>query len=154
MLRRMISRFGIVRICSRLQQGDAERGIIVEAGGSVQAGKGIVGQIIGSEEAIGIGAMAQEDSCSFSQISSLTCLAVVAGEADVKERLTVLWPALRLRHGWAERRFVNFQQMRGWENPFPRTGSARVRSGDYTKSQRSAARGRRVFLQRKKQTAD
>src|SRR6266436_7335230 len=100
MLRRMISRFGIVRICSRLQQGDAERGIIVEAGGSVQAGKGIVGQIIGSEEAIGIGAMAQEDSCSFSQISSLTCLAVVAGEADVKERLTVLWPALRLRHGW------------------------------------------------------
>jgi hypothetical protein len=50
-----------------------------------------------------------------------------------------LWPALRLRHGWAERRFVNFQQMRGWENPFPRTGSARLRSGDYTKSQRSAA---------------
>ena len=105
MLGRMVERFRVVRIGARFEQRQGKRGIVVEAGRGVQAREGIVGQILGNERGVAIGARAQKDARRLGQIACPARHSVgKTGEADVEKRLEVLRAAAagrerrRLRH--------------------------------------------------------
>src|SRR5215469_2597266 len=95
MLSGVVKRFVVVWIGSSFQEYTAETDVVVESRGGVEARQRIVRQILGKKIGIGIGAVAQQNSCGLNQVRGAARPAVrVARETCVDERLAVLWTAL------------------------------------------------------------